>query len=92
MNYRTEQERYVAYEDKEFAEDLQDDLTEDTTLKATWEANDYRIHFVNSDHPSKEVVVAMKYDQDILIPNEPFVKTGYTFKGRENEQGQLFQV
>ena len=92
MNYKTEQERYVAYEDKEFAEDLQDDLAEDTTLKATWEANDYRIHFVNSDHPSEEVVVAMKYDQDILIPDEPFVKTGYTFKGRENEQGQLFQV
>lgn len=95
-NYRTEQERYVAYEDQgtmiEFADDLHFDLYQDTILKATWEANDYRIHFVNRDHPSEEVVVAMKYDQDILIPDEPFVKTGYTFKGRENEQGQLFQV
>jgi len=76
----------------EFADDLHEDLYNDTVLKATWEANAYDIHFVNSDNPSEEVIITMFYDQDFLIPEVPFTKTGYTFKGWETEQGQLFQV
>ena len=93
-NYRTEQERYVAYEDQgtmiEFADDLHFDLYQDTILKATWEANTYTLQFSAWEGTGSMEDQVFTRDIRQTLRKNTFTKPWYHFKYRITSDQRTF--
>ena len=85
-----EGERFVAYDGIEFADDLNDKIYEDATLTAKRTPNTYTLKYLNTTNEAETLEYQLDYDERLEIEENHFIRTGYTFSGWLNEDGEIF--